>query len=198
MPPCRSYKTAGTFATGVLAPCGVTSQRGPTFSVTSMRPSGRNAIRHGRLNVATSVIVNGRLASAFCSPALICASADVHASVKSNAVLVSVLVIRSPSVNFGMRKGMRSAAYNASPPDEPPFISTAIARVLLPAAVSQLERQDSHERFDRVDLAVVDLEALPNRELFAAALAHTPVHAQPDDAHPLVDADDARRHLAEA
>ena len=32
-------------------------------------------MRQGRLNVATWVIVNGRLGSGFCSPALICACA---------------------------------------------------------------------------------------------------------------------------
>src|SRR4051812_42220512 len=43
---------------------------------------------------------------------------------------------------------------------------------LLPAAVALLERQDPHECFDGVDLAVVHLERLPHRQLIAAALAH--------------------------
>src|SRR5258708_10880806 len=85
MPPCPWYRTAGTFSTGVFAPCWVTSQAGPTFSVMSMRPAGRNAMRQGSLNVATSVIVNGRLGSGFCSPALICASAVADTSVTSSA-----------------------------------------------------------------------------------------------------------------
>ena len=38
MPPCPPYRTAGTFATGVLAPLCVTSHTGPTFSVMSIRP----------------------------------------------------------------------------------------------------------------------------------------------------------------
>src|SRR6267142_267494 len=59
----------------IFCPCWVTSQTGPTFSVTSMRPSGRNAMRHGRLNVATWVIVNGRSGCGFNSPALIWARA---------------------------------------------------------------------------------------------------------------------------
>ena len=74
MPPCPSCKTAGTFATRVFAPCWVTSQTGPGFSVMSMRPSGRKAMRQGRLNVATLVIVNGSVGSAFCRPALTCAA----------------------------------------------------------------------------------------------------------------------------
>jgi hypothetical protein len=49
-----------------------------------------------------------------------------------------------------------------------------------------------------VDLAVVDLERLPHRQLIAAALAHAPGHAQPDDAHALVHGNDARLHVAEA
>ena len=62
----------------------MTSQSGPTFSVMSMRPSGRKAIRQGRLNVVTCVIVNGRLASGVCVPALTCASAAVETKVNNN------------------------------------------------------------------------------------------------------------------
>src|SRR6476659_106516 len=69
---------------------------------------------------------------------------------------------------------------------------------LLPPAVAFLDRQDPHERFHGVDLAVVDLERLPHRQLIAAALAHAPGHAQPPDAHPLIHGDDARLHLTEA
>src|SRR5581483_1785932 len=38
-----------------------------------MRPSGRNAMRHGRSKLATCVIVKGRFGSGLCSPALTCA-----------------------------------------------------------------------------------------------------------------------------
>src|SRR5688572_15647893 len=65
---------------------------------------------------------------------------------------------------------------------------------LLPPAVALSHRQDPHERFHGVDLAVVDLEHFPHRQLIAAALAHAPGHAQPDDAHPLVRGDDTGLH----
>ena len=55
----------------VFCPCWVTSQTGPTFSVTSMRPSGRKASRQGKVKVATVVMLKGRLASGFCSPAFV-------------------------------------------------------------------------------------------------------------------------------
>ncbi len=54
----------------VFCPCWVTSQTGPTFSVISMRPSGRKASRHGKVKVVTVVMLKGTLASGFCSPAL--------------------------------------------------------------------------------------------------------------------------------
>ena len=92
MPPWPCDSTFGTFATGVLAPCCVTSQTGPTFSVMSMRPSGRNAMRHGRLNVATCVIVNGRLASGFCSPALTCACAAADTTDTSSAARMMAFI----------------------------------------------------------------------------------------------------------
>src|SRR5215510_349565 len=69
---------------------------------------------------------------------------------------------------------------------------------LLPPAVALLYRQDPHERFYGVDLAVVDLERLPYRQLIAAALAHTPGHPQPDDAHALIDSDHTRLRITEA
>src|SRR5882672_12699359 len=71
-------------------------------------------------------------------------------------------------------------------------------RWLLPPSVALLYRENSHERFHRVDFAVVNFERLPNRELVAAALAHAPGHAQPDDAHALIDGDDARLNITEA
>src|SRR5262245_57098835 len=58
----------------------------------SMRPSGRNAIRQGRLNVVTCVIVNGWFGSSLCSPALTCAPAADGTSVRSSAALISVLM----------------------------------------------------------------------------------------------------------
>jgi hypothetical protein len=52
-----------------------------------------------------------------------------------------------------------------------PLSLTSGERALLPPAVSLLHRQDPHERFHGVDLAVVDLEHPPHRQLIAAALA---------------------------
>src|SRR2546426_1784800 len=80
----------------IFCPCWVTSQTGPTFSVTSMRPSGRNARRQGRLKVVTGVMLKGRLASDFCSPALTWAQTAAAASVSSNAAFANFIVI-SPS-----------------------------------------------------------------------------------------------------
>ena len=64
----------------IFSPCWDTSQTGPTFSVISMRPSGRKASRQGSLKVATVVMVKGRLASGFCSPALTWAQAATDAA----------------------------------------------------------------------------------------------------------------------
>ena len=60
--------------------------------MTSMRPSGRKAIRQGSSNVATVVMVNGTLASGFCSPILTWAQAATDASVKSNAAFANFIV----------------------------------------------------------------------------------------------------------
>ena len=58
-------------------------------------------MRQGSLNVATWVIVNGRLGSGFCSPALICARAVADTSVRSSAAFRSVFMYVSPSLtNF--------------------------------------------------------------------------------------------------
>src|SRR5205823_13968370 len=59
--------------------------------------AGRNAIRQGSLNVATWVIVNGRLGSGFSSPALICASAVSGTSVSSKAACRSDFMYLLPS-----------------------------------------------------------------------------------------------------
>src|SRR5215471_10270709 len=87
MPPCPCQRTGGTLSTGVFPPCGVTSQTGPTFSVMSIRPSGRNAMRHGRLNVATWVMVNGSSGSGFKEPALVCVQAGADASKDNSTAL---------------------------------------------------------------------------------------------------------------
>src|SRR4051794_26533289 len=92
MPPCPSDSTVGTLATGILAPAWVTSQIGPVFSVTSMRPSGRKAMRQGRLKVATCVIVNGRLASGACAPMLTWAFAPVAAKATSAAAFANFIL----------------------------------------------------------------------------------------------------------
>ena len=55
--------TGGVPETMDFCPSCVTSQSGPAFSVTSMRPSGRKAIRHGRVKVVTVVILNGTATS---------------------------------------------------------------------------------------------------------------------------------------
>src|SRR6185436_9482042 len=55
-------------------------------------------------------------------------------------------------------------------------------QTLLPPSVAFLEREDSHERFHRVDFAVIDLEGFPHRKLVASSLAYSPGHTQPDDA----------------
>src|SRR3954454_4924041 len=56
-----------------------------------MRPSGRNAIRHGSSKVAVVVILKGRVASGFCSPTLVWAQAAA-VRVRSSAALVSFTV----------------------------------------------------------------------------------------------------------
>jgi hypothetical protein len=61
--------------------------------VTSIRPSGRKASRHGSLNVATVVMVKGTPASGFCSPILTCAKAAADARVSSDAALANFIVI---------------------------------------------------------------------------------------------------------
>ena len=65
---------------------------GPIFSVTSIRPSGRKAIRHGNSNVAVVVILKGCVASGFCAPILTWAQADTDAAVKSKALANFIIV----------------------------------------------------------------------------------------------------------
>jgi hypothetical protein len=68
----------------------------PTFSVISMRPSGRKAIRQGRLRVATWTMLKGRLGSGFCSPALICASAWVAARARNSPAISNCFISSFP------------------------------------------------------------------------------------------------------
>src|SRR5580658_3950235 len=57
-----------------------------------MRPSGRKAIRQGSSNVAVVVILNGKVASGFCSPTLTWAQAPI-AELKSSDTLANFMVI---------------------------------------------------------------------------------------------------------
>src|SRR5262245_54485495 len=111
MPPCPCHRTGGTLSTGVFSPVCVTSHTGPTFSVMSMRPSGRNAMRQGSLNDATWVMVNGKLGSGFCSPALTWARAVADTRVRSSAAFANVFIgilpretSRSTRVSHGARR----------------------------------------------------------------------------------------------
>ena len=88
-------------ATGLIfSPVAETSHTGPIFSVTSIRPSGRKAIRHGNPNVLVVVMVKGRLASAFCSPTLICAIAVADAKLNSTATFAK-RIVASPCLAYG-------------------------------------------------------------------------------------------------
>src|SRR5690349_2144720 len=90
--PCQY--TGGVFETGLIfSPRAETSHTGPTFSVTSMRPSGRNAIRHGNSNVLTVVMVKGRLASGFVSPTLTWAQPVTEARPTNNAIFAKRIVM---------------------------------------------------------------------------------------------------------
>src|SRR5579872_6368451 len=94
MPFCPCQYTGGVLVTiAIFSPCEDTSQMGPTFSVISMRPSGRKAIRQGNSKVATVVMLKGRLASGFCSPTLVWGNAATEATVKSNAVLANFIIM---------------------------------------------------------------------------------------------------------
>src|SRR5262249_32903440 len=62
------------------------------LDVGEMRPSGRNASRHGSLKVITVVMVNGTLASGFCSPILKCAQGAADAAVRSNTAFANFIV----------------------------------------------------------------------------------------------------------
>src|SRR6185312_11664510 len=95
MPPWPFHSTLGALATGVFWPLWVTSHTGPTFSVISIRPSGRKARRQGRLKLATWVMVKGRLASGFWSPRLTwawAADAAVAISAAASAIFTSFIL----------------------------------------------------------------------------------------------------------
>jgi hypothetical protein len=57
--------------------------------VISIRPSGRNAIRHGSRSVVTWVKVKGTVASGCCAPALVWARAWVAAKAKNSAAVIN-------------------------------------------------------------------------------------------------------------
>ena len=58
---------------------------GPIFSVTSMRPSGRKAIRHGNSKVAVVVNLKGSVGSGFYSPTLTWPQVAIDAGVNNKA-----------------------------------------------------------------------------------------------------------------
>src|SRR4051812_20886894 len=96
--PCQY--TGGVLPTGaIFCPCGDNSHTGPTFSVTSILPSGRKAIRQGSSKVVTGVIVKGRLVSDFCSPLFTWAPTIADASMKRTAVFATLIVI-SPCLSL--------------------------------------------------------------------------------------------------
>src|SRR5262249_35716800 len=74
---------------------------GPTFSVITIRPSGRNPSRHGRLNVATLVMTNGKMASVVCAPRLVWAGAPDAVKAANTAVFAS-FIFHLPRI-FGRR-----------------------------------------------------------------------------------------------
>src|SRR5258706_13567491 len=91
--PCQY--TAGVPPKGaIFCPSADTSQIGPIFSVTSIRPSGRKAIRQGSENVDDTVVIsNGSVTSGFCSPTLTWAHAAGDARVSSNTAFENLTVI---------------------------------------------------------------------------------------------------------
>src|SRR5512134_2024002 len=76
-----------------------------------MRPSGRNAMRHGSVNVATVVMLNGTVASGFWSPPLTWAEAADGTRDSSNAVVTNFIVV-SPSIRL-REPGMHSGRFAA-------------------------------------------------------------------------------------
>src|SRR2546423_15622853 len=89
----------------IFCPCWVTSQTGPTFSVISMRPSGKNAIRHGRLKVVTVVMLKGTAASGFCSPAFTWAQTAAETKVSSSAAVATFSFIDISPSSYSHQNG---------------------------------------------------------------------------------------------
>ncbi len=94
----------------------VTSQRAPTFSVMSIRPSGRKAIFQGRFRVVTFAMWKGRPGSGFCSPALICADARAHSHGQEKSCDCQTLHLVLPYRNrlIGRTKSLIDAIFVAA------------------------------------------------------------------------------------
>src|SRR5262249_9771201 len=106
----------------IFCPSFDTSQTGPTFSVTSIRPSGRNAIRQGSSNVVVVVIVKGTPTSGFCSPALTCAQAPADATASSNVAFTSFIFVFSLlAIQYKLQCTVLTAARANSRGHRPPF-----------------------------------------------------------------------------
>src|SRR5579862_1481299 len=84
---------------------------GPGFSVISMRPSGRKAIRQGRLNVVTVVMLKGRLGSGFCLPILTWAQTAAEGNMRSNAALANFIVFVSEFIFVSFSSVYKSIRY---------------------------------------------------------------------------------------
>ena len=59
-------------------------------------------MRHGRLNSATCVIVNGSEASGFCSPAFTCARADASVSARRPSVRLAAYDADTIEIDVGV------------------------------------------------------------------------------------------------
>jgi len=70
MPFCLPNRWRGVPATGTFLPAGTPAKRPNLFGDTSMRPSGRKAIRKAIQSWRPSSYCKGRVASGCCSPAL--------------------------------------------------------------------------------------------------------------------------------
>src|SRR5690242_5614226 len=79
---------------------------GPIFSVTSMRPSGRKAIRHGNSKVAVVVVLKGSVASGFCSPTFTCAQTIIDVRGTNNIAFAnSIVSFPRLSINLRLYRG---------------------------------------------------------------------------------------------
>ena len=68
-------------------------------------------MRQGRLNVATWVIVNGRLGSGACSPALICACAVADANVSMQCRIQKSLHVSTSSQEYTRPQQRQKSVY---------------------------------------------------------------------------------------